>query len=154
MVLEDGQPTGAVYYNMRPEVQWSGKSNSKFQNQHRHIKQVLPPVSLLTKPVVGPVTGLPIDDNEHVFVFRLGKRQDEPDEMARLQIEMRLPKRKPVERTNTSTQFLGSDMHPAGSSKNKNKNNKNKKDSKKSKLQRRTKIQKTGTKNSKKKVKK
>lgn len=135
-VPENGQPTGAVYYNMRPEsmVQWPGKPDSKIQHQRRHVMQVLPPVPILTEPAVGPVTGLPIDDNEHVFVFRLGKREDEPDEMARLQIEMRLPKRKPVDRKNTSTQFLVTDVHTTGGS-NKNKNNAKdkKKDSKKSK---------------------
>lgn len=141
-VPKDSRPTGAVYYNMRPEsmIQWSGKPDRKIQHQRRHVMQVLPPIPLLTEPAVGPVTGLPINDNEHVFVFRLGKRQDEPDEMARLQIELRLPKRKPVDRKNTGTQFLVTDVHPTGGSKNNNKkdmnkNTKNKKKgSKKSKL--------------------
>jgi hypothetical protein len=46
------------------------------------------------------------------MVLRLGKRHNEPDDMARLQIEVRLPKEfvKPVE---ASTQFQEEDYRPA-----------------------------------------
>jgi len=38
--------------------------------------------------MLGPVTGLPVSDDEHVFILRLDKRSGEPDERSRLQIEV------------------------------------------------------------------
>jgi len=58
----------------------------------KHVMEMLP---ASVKPTVGPVTGLPVSDDEHVFVLWLGKRPGEPDEKARLQIEVRVPKRMP-----------------------------------------------------------
>lgn len=77
--------------------------------------QVLPALPASTKPAVGPVTGLPIASDEHVFVMRLGKRHDEPDEKARLQIEVRMPKKKDhVVQESSGTQFLEEELLPAG----------------------------------------
>jgi len=58
-------------------------------SDRKHVMEVLP---VSKKPTLGPVTGLPVSDDEHVFVLWLGKRPGEPDERARLQIEVRVPK--------------------------------------------------------------
>lgn len=120
-LAKDGRPTGAVYYNMHPGVAppaaMAGKGFNKHQQfqplpqpQRKHVMQVLPALPTSSDPAVGPVTGLPIHANEHVFVLRLGKRYDEPDEKARLQIEVRLPKQSSPPQTEAHTQFLTADM--------------------------------------------
>lgn len=123
-VAENGRPAGAVYYNMRPAaavtVPSSARQGGKQQQvvatqppQRRHVMQVLPPMPASTEPAVGPVTGLPIGGDEHVFVLRLGKRYDEPDEKARLQIEVRLPKQREPVNVDADTQFLETDLPAA-----------------------------------------
>lgn len=119
-LAKDGLPTGAVYYNMQPGapavVAVPGKGSRKNQKsqqlpqrQRKHVMQKFPSVPMSTELTFGPVTGMPINDDEHVFVFRLGKRHDEPDEKARLQIEMRLPKISCTSQTEVHTQVLATD---------------------------------------------
>jgi len=114
---EAGRPSGAVYYNMRPPVMVtapSKKNQSVVQpqlQQRKHVMQVLPSLPVTTEPIVGSVTGLPVGENEHVFVMRVGKRHDEPDEKARLQIEVRMLKQDKPARTNADTQFSEVDVH-------------------------------------------
>lgn len=60
-----------------------------WMKDRKHVMEMLP---ASVKPKFGPVTGLPVSDDEHVFVLWLGKRPGEPDEKARLQIEVRVPK--------------------------------------------------------------
>lgn len=107
----DGRSTGAVYYHMQPEVV-DGKTAKNNYSQRKHVMRVLPPLPANTNPAVGPISGLPIGGDEHVLVLRLGKRNNESDEMAPLQIEVRLPKetKKPTE---ASTQFQEEDYLPA-----------------------------------------
>lgn len=120
---DNGKPTGAVYYNMRPMTVVpslsSGKPGGKQQQaaaaaaqqpQRKHVMQVLPAVPASTEQAVGPVTGLPIAGDEHVFVLRLGKRYNEPDEKARLQIEVRLPKQREPVSTDVDTQYMDKDV--------------------------------------------
>lgn len=99
----DGRPTGAMYYQMRPGMD--------DYMQRDHVIQVLPTLPATSNRVVGPVTGLPIDEDEDVFVLRLGKRYNNPNDMSRLQIEVRLPKEleKPMD---VCTQFQDEDYLP------------------------------------------
>ncbi|XP_050535108.1 uncharacterized protein LOC126902126 [Daktulosphaira vitifoliae] len=83
--IVDGKPAGAVYYNL-PAVD---KNRAR-----KHVVQVLPALPGNSMALVGPVTGLPITDDEDVFVLRMGKRYEEPDEKAKIQVEVRLPKKK------------------------------------------------------------
>ncbi|CAI6373238.1 unnamed protein product [Macrosiphum euphorbiae] len=69
------------------QVDESGDQQSA--KDRKHVMEMLP---ASVKPTIGPVTGLPVSDDEHVFVLWLGKRPGEPDEKARLQIEVRVPK--------------------------------------------------------------
>lgn len=140
-VAENGRSTGAVFYNMRPPAivaQSSGRQGGKqqaaaMQPQRKHVMQVLPPMPASTEQAVGPVTGLPIGADEHVFVLRLGKRYDEPDEKARLQIEVRLPKQQEPVNVDADTQFLETDLPVAAAVTGlKNKDKKSKKGGKKS----------------------
>lgn len=127
LTLDNKKPTGAVYYNMRPMTVMQSLSSSKpggkqqqaaaaaavaaaQQPQRKHVMQVLPAVPASTEQAVGPVTGLPIAGDEHVFVLRLGKRYNEPDEKARLQIEVRLPKQKEPVSTDVDTQYMNNDV--------------------------------------------
>lgn len=121
---ENGRPAGAVYYNMRPPAaiaptaSGGGRPGGKqqpaaMQPQRKHVMQVLPALPASTEPAVGPVTGLPIGGDEHVFVLRLGKRYDEPDEKARLQIEVRLPKQQEPGNVDADTQFAETDLPAA-----------------------------------------
>lgn len=101
---DDGRPTGAVYYNVKPAA-------GRQKTARKHVMQVLPALPASANPVVGPVTGLPVTENETVFVLRLGKRyEEEPDEKARLQIEMRLPKQPYKGLEEAGTQFLQEDV--------------------------------------------
>ncbi|XP_003240749.1 uncharacterized protein LOC100573964 [Acyrthosiphon pisum] len=63
--------------------------DQQLAKDRKHVMEKLP---ASVKPTLGPVTGLPVSDDEHVFVLWLGKRPGEPDEKARLQIEVRVPK--------------------------------------------------------------
>lgn len=106
-----GTDGGAVYYNIQPTTLPpaaglpAAPSNVRGGHSHvrptspdqsprdrKHVMEMLPATA---KPTLGPVTGLPVSDDEHVFVLWLGKRPGEPDEKARLQIEVRVPKRPP-----------------------------------------------------------
>lgn len=123
---DNRKPTGAVYYNMRPMTVIpslsSGKPGGKQQQaaaaaaaaaqqpQRKHVMQMLPALPTSTEQAVGPVTGLPIAGDEHVFVLRLGKRYNEPDEKARLQIEVRLPKQQEPVSTDVDTQYMDNDV--------------------------------------------
>lgn len=69
------------------QVDESGDQQSA--KDRKHVMEMLP---ASVKPKLGPVTGLPVSDDEHVFVLWLGKQPGEPDEKARLQIEVRVPK--------------------------------------------------------------
>jgi len=60
---------------------------------------------------VGPVTGLPVDDKEHVFVLRLSKAYENPTDVACLQVEMRLPNPpSDIKHMDAETQFLNDDV--------------------------------------------
>lgn len=118
-VGEDGRPTGAVYYNLQLPVTKPitpiGKKSGKAQEslvERKHVVQMLPAIPASTEPAIGPVTGLPVADNEHLFVFRMGKRYNESDDKARLQIEMRMPKKRDPVFVDAATQFLESDITP------------------------------------------
>ncbi|XP_025207290.1 uncharacterized protein LOC112603085 [Melanaphis sacchari] len=76
-------------------------------NERKHVMEVLPKS---VKPKLGPVTGLPVSDDEHVFVLWLGKRPGEPDEKARLQIEVRVPKWVPDSEEETSETMLAEEL--------------------------------------------
>ncbi|XP_027837828.2 uncharacterized protein LOC114120194 [Aphis gossypii] len=76
-------------------------------NERKHVMEVLPKS---VKPKLGPVTGLPVSDDEHVFVLWLGKRPGEPDEKARLQIEVRVPKWVPEPEEGTSETMLTEEL--------------------------------------------
>lgn len=91
---------GTVYYNVRPPTPPIDSTDD--EQLRKHVVQMLPTASV--KPVVGPVTGLPVGEDEHVLVFRFDKKPGEPDEKARLQIEVRTPKRKLILRKDASTQ--------------------------------------------------
>lgn len=80
--------------------------------QRKRAMQVLPAVPVsANRLAVGPVTGLPVDDEEHVFVLRLSKAYESPDDVACLQVEMRLPNPPAVtKRTDVETQFLETDV--------------------------------------------
>lgn len=114
-VDEDGRPTGAVYYNLRPPAAAAastGKQGAK-QLQHqprKHVMQVLPTLPISKDPFFGPVTGMPVADDEHLFVLNLSKRYDEQDDKARLQIEVRLPKDREPERIDASTLVVEEDI--------------------------------------------
>ncbi|VVC26886.1 Hypothetical protein CINCED_3A014143 [Cinara cedri] len=125
-IPDDSQSAGAVYYNIRPTqppaTVTAGRGPAKSvippnpPKPRKHVMQMLPVLPKSTKPAVGPVTGLPISEDEHVFVIRLGKRHNEPDEKARLQIEMRMPKIKIPVTTEVPSQYMESDLLPAVSS--------------------------------------
>jgi len=109
---ENGRPTGSLYYNMRPPVM-SMPPGMKYQQhlqQHKNLVKVLPSMPVSNEQNVGPVTGMPISDDEHVFMVRLGKQYDDSDDKARLQIEVRLPKQNRPTKTNADTQFLEADV--------------------------------------------
>lgn len=80
--------------------------------QRKRTMQVLPAVPVSANNLaVGPVTGLPVDDREHVFVLRLSKAYENPADIACLQVEMRLPNPPPdIKRTDVETQFLNDDL--------------------------------------------
>lgn len=80
--------------------------------QRKRTMQVLPAVPVSANNLaVGPVTGLPVDDKEHVFVLRLSKAYENPADVACLQVEMRLPNPPPdIKRMDAETQFLNDDV--------------------------------------------
>ncbi|XP_008178387.1 uncharacterized protein LOC100575159 [Acyrthosiphon pisum] len=80
--------------------------------QRKRTMQVLPAVPVSANNLaVGPVTGLPVDDKEHVFVLRLSKAYENPTDVACLQVEMRLPNPPlDIKRTDAETQFLNDDV--------------------------------------------
>jgi len=80
--------------------------------QRKRTMQVLPAVPVSANNLaVGPVTGLPVDDKEHVFVLRLSKAYENPADVACLQVEMRLPNSPlDIKRTDAETQFLNDDV--------------------------------------------
>lgn len=135
-LAKDGRPTGTVFYNMQPvaaPIGVAGRSDSKNQQpQRKHVMQVLPGLPLSsTDASVGPVTGMPIGNDEHVFLLRLGKQYEDPDEKTRLQIEVRLPKNSSPSQTETHTQCLPTDLLTLAVEKNR-KHGKNKAGGKKS----------------------
>lgn len=79
--------------------------------QRKRTMQVLPSIPVCANNLaVGPVTGLPVNDKEHVFVLRLSKAYESPADVACLQVEMRLPNRQPdIKRADAETQFLDHD---------------------------------------------
>ncbi|XP_025409863.1 uncharacterized protein LOC112683178 [Sipha flava] len=105
-----GRPIGAVYYQMRPGMV-DGTAGKDSYQQRKDMMQVLPTMPVTSDRVVGPVTGLPIDGDEDVFVLRLSKRYNDPNDMSCLQIEVRLPKEveKPMD---VYTQFQEEDYQP------------------------------------------
>lgn len=81
--------------------------------QRKRSMQVLPTVPMSNNnPAVGPVTGRPVNDNEHVFVLRLSKAYENPTDLACLQVEMRLPN-PPIalKRIDAETQVINEDVH-------------------------------------------
>ncbi|XP_026819179.1 uncharacterized protein LOC113557834 [Rhopalosiphum maidis] len=80
--------------------------------QRKRSMQVLPTVPVsINNPAVGPVTGRPVNDKEHVFVLRLSKVYDDPSDVACLQVEMRLPN-PPIalKRIDAETQFINEEV--------------------------------------------
>ncbi|XP_025198864.1 uncharacterized protein LOC112597140, partial [Melanaphis sacchari] len=80
--------------------------------QRKRSMQILPTVPVsINNPAVGPVTGRPINDKEHVFVLRLSKAYDNPTDVACLQVEMRLPNPPTaLKRIDAETQFINEDI--------------------------------------------
>jgi len=76
-------------YDQDQDQQLDESGDQQSAKDRKHVMEMLPATA---KPTLGPVTGLPVSDDEHVFVLWLGKRPGEPDEKARLQIEVRVPK--------------------------------------------------------------
>lgn len=133
-MAKNGRPSAATYYNVRPtgppvSAMAAGRG-AQPPKQRRHAMQVLPELPASADRAVGPVTGLPIAGDEHVFVIKLGKQYDEQDDMVNLQVEVRLPKQRDPVQTDTGTQFLASDVKPAQSTKAGKKGKKGKKDKK------------------------
>lgn len=107
---KDGRPPAAIYYNVQPEAVADSAIAQDGYMQRRYVKQMLPPLPATTEPLVGPVTGLPVDKyKEDIYVLRLGKQHGEPDDMAPLQIEMRVPKDQDEKPKDVGTQFVKQD---------------------------------------------
>lgn len=111
---KDGRPTGASYYHVQPRAAAADGTVAQGDHlQRKYMTQVLPVHPATTDQLVGPVTGLPVDGDEDVFVVRLRKRYRETDDMACLQMEVRLPKvTKDEKPKDMGTQFADQDYLP------------------------------------------
>lgn len=113
-MTKDGRPTGPVFFNMHPEViPWPPGASTQcgsLAKQRKTTFHVLPTMPPTTELAVGPVTGMPMNKDEDLFVFRVGKQFDESNNMSRFQMEVRLPKKLGPEQIDVDTQFLLSDI--------------------------------------------
>lgn len=114
---DDKVDGGDVDDDLDDEPDWRPKN---------HVMQMLPALPASKGVAVGPVTGLPVGSDEHVFTMWLDKRDDEPDEKARLQIEVRLPKDRGSVIANAGTQCVEEPEKPKAKDTKKNKKNKKK----------------------------
>jgi len=161
-LVKNGQPIGHVYYNIPSAC--SGSVDNKRQSaavhpqrQTRknviHILQSLPnslePLNVNSDG--GPVTGLPVDNQECMFLLELSKGCVEYEDSEDLQMEVRLPKDDGMMQ-NVTTQCSEMDlMENVESKEAKNKSEKKSKKAKKAKQTKKTKkAKKTGAKKGKK----